>query len=69
MARSSKRRIVLVCEECGERTVLAGPESVWHSESTFFECGCGKDLTLANRLDEQDAVALAQPRGRPGGHR
>jgi hypothetical protein len=49
--------------------VLAGPESVWHSESTFFECGCGKDLTLANRLDEHDAVALAQPRGRPGGHR
>jgi hypothetical protein len=48
----SERRIILMCEECGERTVLAGPESAWREARTSFECGCGKDLTLAGRLGE-----------------
>ena len=56
MSRSSARRIVLICQECEERTVLSGPESVWHSGYTFFECGCGKSLTLADRLDEHDTT-------------
>ncbi len=56
MPSSSSPCIVLMCQECGERTVLAGPESVWHSGYTFFECGCGKSLTLADRLDEQDTI-------------
>ena len=64
MSRTSARRIVLVCEECGERTVLAGPESVWRSESTFFECGCGRYLTLAALLSEEDTTPLASLQGR-----
>ena len=49
----SSRRVILVCEECGERTVLGGPLSVWYSKSTRFGCGCGRELTLADRLDQQ----------------
>jgi hypothetical protein len=59
-----------MCQECGERTVLAGPESVWHSGYTFFECGCGKSLTLADRLDEQDTITpLASSYGHLGRNR
>jgi hypothetical protein len=49
----SSRRVILVCEECGERIVLGGPLSVWYSESTRFGCECGRELTLADRLDQQ----------------
>jgi hypothetical protein len=48
----SSRRVVLICDECGEKVVLGGPESIWHSASTFFECECGQLLTLADREDE-----------------
>ena len=48
----SSRQIVLLCEECGEKVVLGGPESVWHSASMFFECECGQVLTLAHRENE-----------------
>jgi len=48
----SSRRVVLLCEECGEKVVLGGPESVWRSARTFFECECGQLLTLADREDE-----------------
>ncbi len=44
-----------MCEECGERMVLGGPLSVWHSASTHFGCECGKELTLADRLDQHEA--------------
>ncbi len=49
----SSRRVILVCEACGERTVLGEPLSVWYSESTHFGCECGRQLTLADRLDQQ----------------
>lgn len=49
----SSRRVILVCEECGERTVLGEPLSVWCSQSTHFGCECGRVLTLADRLDQQ----------------
>ena len=49
------RRVVLLCEECGDRTVLGGPLSVWYSQSTRFGCECGRELTLADRLDQQRA--------------
>ena len=49
----SSRKVILVCEECGERTVLGGALSVWYSESTHFGCECGRELTLADRLDQQ----------------
>jgi hypothetical protein len=51
----SERDIILVCGVCGERTVLGGPLSVWHSESTSFECECGEQLTLADRLDSGES--------------
>ncbi len=46
------RQVVLLCEECGEKVVLGGPESVWRSARTFFDCECGQLLTLADREDE-----------------
>lgn len=49
---SSVGRVVLLCQECGECTVLGGPLSAWLSGKTFFECGCGKRLTLAHRSVE-----------------
>ncbi len=57
----SARNVVLVCEVCGERTVLGGPLSVWCSGSTTFGCECGEQLTLADRLDsgEPDKVSTA----------
>ena len=48
----SRRQVVLLCEECGEKVVLGGPESVWRSARTFFDCECGQLLTLADREDE-----------------
>jgi hypothetical protein len=48
----SPKRVILVCYECGEKMVLGGPESVWRSAVTFFECECGQLLTLADREDE-----------------
>jgi hypothetical protein len=51
----SSRLVVLICEECGEKVVLGGPESVWRSARTFFECECGHLLTLADREDETRA--------------
>jgi len=46
---ATRRNIVLVCEVCGERTVLEGPLAVWHSGRTTFSCECGRRLTLADR--------------------
>jgi hypothetical protein len=45
-------RLVLLCEECGERLVLGGPEEEWLSTRTVFECGCGKGVSLASRVEE-----------------
>jgi hypothetical protein len=57
----SPKRIVLICDECGERTVLADPEAVWRSGYTFFECGCGEKLTLADRLEEKTSELPTVP--------
>ncbi len=52
-------RIVLECE-CGERLILLGLEDDWYSElRTTFECECGEHLTLADRLDEEGGLTLA----------
>ncbi len=58
----SVRNVVLVCEGCGERTVLGGPLSVWHSGSTSFECECGAQLTLSQQLDPSEADEPAEKR-------
>ena len=47
--------VVLQCEECGERTVLGGPLSVWCGGSTYFGCECGARLTLADQLDPAES--------------
>jgi hypothetical protein len=48
--------IVLECNKCGERLILLGFESDWHSEGrTTFECECGEKLTLADRIDGETA--------------
>jgi hypothetical protein len=61
----SSRRVVLTCEECGEKVVLGGPESVWRSARTFFECECGQLLTLADREDETRTRSERLVRGWP----
>ena len=49
-------RIILECKKCGERLILLGFEDDWRSEGrTTFECECGEELTLADRLDEETA--------------
>ncbi len=47
------RARILVCEECGERTVLDGPLSAWAWGSTSFGCECGERVTLADGLDRK----------------
>ena len=58
------RGVVLVCEECGERVVLAGPLAAWRSEDAIFECGCGEGLTLADRLEEETTELETIPSAR-----
>jgi hypothetical protein len=58
----SFRNVVLLCEECGERTVLGGPLSVWRSGSTSFECECGAQLTLSDQLEPLEADEPAETR-------
>ena len=50
--RCSSGHVILVCEQCGERLVLGDPEKVWLSTRTLFECECGRDVSLASRLEE-----------------
>ena len=53
MGRSSGR-VILECEECGERLVLGDPDEVWLSTRTLFECECGHYVSLASRLEEAE---------------
>ncbi len=46
-------RIVLVCKKCWETTILLGLEEDWRSERTDFTCGCGQNLTLEDRQNEE----------------
>jgi hypothetical protein len=57
--KGSESDIILVCEACGERTVVGGPLAVWRSESTSFGCECGEQLTLADRLDSGESNKVA----------
>jgi hypothetical protein len=51
---------ILVCEECGQRTVLDGPLSAWCSGGASVGCECGEGKPLA-------AIPLSQDReGRSG---
>ena len=56
--------IVLECKSCGERVVLLGHEDDWHSEGRgAFACGCGAELTLADRLGDADRTISRLTRG------
>ena len=46
---ASSRRVVLLCEECGEKTVLDGSLSAWRSWGDSFACECGKPLGSGER--------------------
>ena len=52
----SSGRVILVCEQCGERLVLGEGEEVWLSTRTLFECECGWEVSLASRLEEPTQV-------------
>jgi RNase P subunit RPR2 len=54
-------RVRLICEECGERLVLGEPEEVWLSTRTLFECECGRDVSLASRLEETEQAENYEP--------
>ncbi len=45
---------ILACGSCGERTVLLGSTDDWYREGreTFSCGGCGRGLTLADRVGE-----------------
>ena len=58
----SFRNVVLLCEECGERTVLGGPLSVWRCGNTSFECECGVQLTLSDQEDPAESKVGAETR-------
>jgi hypothetical protein len=45
---------ILVCEVCGQRTVLDRPLSVWCLRGTPFGCECGERLTLADGIDQKE---------------
>jgi hypothetical protein len=53
----SSGRVILICDECGERLVLGEPEEVWLSTRTLFECECGRAVSLASRLEEDPTRA------------
>jgi hypothetical protein len=57
----SLRRVILVCEQCGERLILGEPEEVWLSTRTLFECECGRDVSLASRLEEPTRAENYEP--------
>jgi hypothetical protein len=48
--KGPSRYVVLICEECGERTVLEGWASVRRLGDPSFGCECGERLALADRL-------------------
>ena len=50
--RHSSRRVILICEKCGEKMLLGKPEEVWLSTRTRFECACGEDVYLGSRLED-----------------
>ncbi len=57
-------RAVLACRGCQERTVLLGATDDWYAEGRVsFECGgCGRHMTLADRVEEiylEEAAGLA----------
>jgi hypothetical protein len=63
MEMEASGRVVLACRSCGERTILLGSTGDWYREEReLFGCGgCGRELTLADRVGEVhlDTAGLA----------
>ncbi len=59
-------RMVLVCKRCWETTILLGLEEDWRSERTGFSCGCGHNLTLEDRANEEALSVRRLMRGTIG---
>jgi hypothetical protein len=57
MQRSSSEQIVLMCEECGEKLIILGPEEDWRSRCAIFACEEGHKLTLDGLPDEEVLAA------------
>ena len=56
-------RVVLECA-CRERLVLLCLEEDWYAEGrTAFECECGRKVTLADRLEEEETYLADSIRG------
>ncbi len=45
--------------ECGEITVILGPEDDWRSRRPVFRCECGRKLTLDGGRAEEGALAAS----------
>ena len=57
MQRSSAKQIVLMCEECGEKLIILGPEEDWRSRRAVFVCEEGHKLTFDGRTEEEVLAA------------
>jgi hypothetical protein len=57
MQRSSSEQIVLMCEECGEKLIILGPEEDWRSRCAIFVCECRHKLTLDGPHNEEILAA------------
>jgi hypothetical protein len=56
---------ILVCEECGQRTVLDGPLSAWYTGGASVGCECGEGKPIAAiplRQEIQVRSASLEPR-------
>ena len=45
MQRSSSEQLILMCEECGEKLIILGPEEDWRSRCAVCVCECRHKLT------------------------
>jgi len=46
-----------MCEECGEKLIILGPEEEWRSRCAIFVCEEGHKLTLDGRANEEVLAA------------
>jgi len=55
--RRFEEGMVLICEECGERIVLPGPEEVWRPEPAVFGCRCEEEGLILEDRAQDDSLA------------
>ena len=62
--RRSSERVILECEECGERLGLGDPDEVWLYTRTLFECDSGHNVSLANRMEGTERTGATRDNNR-----